>query len=92
MMTSHNTRTNNSGGLATGLAVGAAIGAAAVALSDKKNQQKVKHAVHTVKKWAEEKTGEFKSASKDMFDKTEEEMEDIKEKMEDEERPVKHAN
>ncbi len=49
-------------GLAAGLAVGAAFGAAAVALSDKKNQEKVKDSITKVKKWAVKTTEKLKSS------------------------------
>jgi hypothetical protein len=58
--------------LTAGLAVGAALGAAAVVLSNKKNQEKVKHAFKKAQKWANEKTEQIKARSEDAVEEAKE--------------------
>lgn len=70
---------NNStgGGLATGLAIGAALGAAAVALKDKKNQEKLKQTVKKVKNWADKTQEKFSDKTERIIDEADSDLEDI---------------
>lgn len=60
-------KTNTGSSLAAGIAIGAALGAAAVALKDKKNQDKVKHTVDKVKKWADDTSKHFTEKSDEIM-------------------------
>lgn len=66
--------------LTAGFAVGAALGAAAVALTDKKNQNKIKHALKKVREWAGEASESFTATSEDMIDEVQQKAKKTSEK------------
>lgn len=73
-----NNKSKRGSGLAAGIAIGAAIGAAAVALKDKKNQQKVKDTVGKVKKWADHTSEKVIDRSDEMIKEAQKDMESIR--------------
>lgn len=64
--------------LATGIAIGAAIGAAAVAMKDKKNQEKIKGTVRKIKKWADKTAGSIHEKRDEILTKSDRVIDDAK--------------
>lgn len=66
------------GSLAAGIAIGAVVGATAVALTDKKNQAKVKSTVKKVKNWADRTAGHISDKSHEVVKESRADLEGIR--------------
>ncbi len=75
--------TGSGGSLAAGIAIGAVVGATAVALTDKKNQAKVKSTVKKVKKWADRTSGHVSEKSHEIMKESRADLEGIRKEIKD---------